>query len=401
MKPAAPLEGDEDGRNGPISPTRTWADGVRLAGEELQGERHACLLVDRPGEACDVLVPFMVEGLERGERAFHIVDPEARDAHLERLRAAGIDVSAALQSRQLEVRTWADAYLRGGTFNPAAQLAYVRQSLGEGPALGYPVTRLIGSLEWAFDGADVMGDVLDYETRLDELLRRRSDIVVCTYDLNRHSPRTIAEVLGLHPAVVVGGVLRMGRGRARAAARDRLLGAAAQLFHETGIQATGVDSLIQAAGVAKATFYRHFPSKDDLVIAWLRDPQTRWFDQVRTRAEAHGAEPLDLIPLFFEALAVWLEAEDFRGCPYLNSAAEIRDPMHPARGVIRDYLQEIQDYLGRLAAAAGYRDPQLLAAELHVLVAGAISLAVAHRSTASAVAAREAALALLRAAARD
>lgn len=246
-----------------------------------------------------------------------------------------------------------------------------------------------------------MGDVLDYETRLDELLRRRSDIVVCTYDLNRHSPRTIAEVLGLHPAAVVGGVLRMGRGRARAAARDRLLGAAAQLFHETGIQATGVDSLIHAAGVAKATFYRHFPSKDDLVIAWLRDPQTRWFDQVRTRAEAHGAEPLDLIPLFFEALAVWLEAEDFRGCPYLNSAAEIRDPAHPARGVIRDYLQEIQDYLGRLAAAAGYRDPQLLAAELHVLVAGAISLAVAHRSTASAVAAREAALALLRAAARD
>jgi AcrR family transcriptional regulator len=190
-------------------------------------------------------------------------------------------------------------------------------------------------------------------------------------------------------------VLRTTRSPARASARDRLLGAASKLFHEAGIQATGVDSLIEAAGVAKATFYRHFPSKDDLVVAWLRDPRTHWIDGVRAEAEAHGANAAEVIPLFFEAVADWLETGNYRGCPYLNTAAEIQDPRHPARLIIREHLQEVEDYLSGLVAAAGYRNPQLLGSELQTLVAGAISLAVARRSSAFALTAREAAIALL------
>jgi AcrR family transcriptional regulator len=96
--------------------------------------------------------------------------------------------------------------------------------------------------------------------------------------------------------------------------------------------------------VAKATFYRHFPSKDDLVVAWLQDPHTRWLDRVRREAEAHHAEPSEVIPLFFEVLADWLETEGYRGCPYLNTAVEIVDPAHPARAAIRDYLDESEAY---------------------------------------------------------
>ena len=167
------------------------------------------------------------------------------------------------------------------------------------------------------------------------------------------------------------------------------------MFQENGIQATGVDAIIESAGVAKATFYRHFPSKDDLVVAWLRDPQARWFERARARAQASGAGPRDEILLFFEATAEWLEAEGYRGCPYLNSAVEIPDPTHPARLVIRETLDEIAAYLRSLLSDAGYRDAELKAMELQALLSGAISLAVARRTGAYALTAREAARQLL------
>ncbi|MEA2537122.1 MAG: hypothetical protein QOF11_1356 [Chloroflexota bacterium] len=373
----------------------------RLGGEDLGGHRHVCALFDGSDEAYQFLMPFIVEGLAQGDRVVHIVDPRARDSELRRLGETGMDLVAVMDSHQLEVPTWAESYLRGGRFDRFAQLAYIGQSLSRGNGYGFPVTRLIGCLDWAVETPTVTRDLLRYEARLDELLRRRSDVVICTYDLNRHSARTIAEVLGVHPVALVSGLLRTNVSAARPSARDRILAAALQLFYDMGIQATGVDSIIQAAGVAKATFYRHFPSKDDLVVAWLRDPHTRWLERVRLRVEAHQAEATEVIPLFFEVLADWLETEGYRGCPYLNSAAEITQLAHPARVVVTEYLQEVEDYLVDLVAAAGYRDARALGLELHVLTAGAMALAPARRSGAAALTARDAARRLLDGAERD
>ena len=372
---------------------------VRLAGEDLPDHRHVCMLTDGPDEAYDVLMPFIVEGFEAGDRALHLVDPQAEDAHLERLRAAGIGVEGATASNQLEVGTWTSTYLRKGHFDRSAQLAYVQKSLQHGRELGFRLTRLVGFMEWSLDG-ETERELEAYEAGLDELLRKVPDAVVCAYDLNRHSARTIAHVLGLHPKALVGGVLRSNGAPARASARDRLLAAASELFHVAGVQATGVDSIIAAAGVAKATFYRHFPSKDDLVVAWLHDPRARWFDRVRAAVEAREPEPNEAIPMFFEAVADWLEADGYRGCPYLNTAAEITDPVHPAHRVVREFLQEVEDYLTGLAKSAGYRDPRLIGEELQTLAAGAISLAVARRSGNSVQAAQRAALALVESAER-
>jgi AcrR family transcriptional regulator len=367
---------------------------VRLAGEELDEHRHVAALVEGPDEADELLLPFIVEGFEQGDRAFHIVDPELRDRHLERLRERGIDVEAAIAANELDVQTWADSYVRGGRFDGAAQFEFVRSVLDEGRSLGYPRTRLIGSTEWAADSATA-GELVHYEARVDEFLNTVPDVVVCTYDLTRHSARTIAEVIGVHPVAVVGGLLRTSGGRTRETARDRLITAASKLFHDAGIQATGVDSIIEAAGVAKATFYRHFPSKDDLVLAWLRDPRTRWFERAEAQARASGADPRDEILLFFDAVAEWLEREKYRGCPYLNSSVEIAGPAHPARLVIRETLDEIGAYFRRLVDAAGYAEPDLLGMELHALMAGAISLAVARQTSAFALTAKEAARQLL------
>lgn len=366
---------------------------ARLAGGKVHG--HVAVLADDIDASYDLLLPFIVEGLEQGDRAFHVIDPALWDEHLERVSAAGVDVPATTASGQLVVRTWSEGYLRGGSFDPETQPAFLRQVLDEGRSLGFPRTRYIGSTEWAVDDPDVMRNLLAYEAGVDALVGNQPDVLVCTYDLTRHSARAIADVLGAHSAAVVGGAMRTSVRPERASPRDRLLTAASRLFHEMGIQAAGVDAIIAEAGVAKATFYRHFPAKDDLVVAWLRDPRTRWFDRVRAQAEARGTDPAEVLPRLFDEVAGWLEAEGYRGCAFLNTGVEITDPGHPARAVITEYLHEIEAYLGRVLAAAGYRDPRRLAGQVQTLIVGMISLAVAQRSGVQMQAAREAALAVL------
>jgi AcrR family transcriptional regulator len=367
---------------------------IRLAGSELRDQRHLCALVDGPIEQDSALMAFVLDGLNDGDRSFHIVDPAERTACLAALQANGVDVDSTLASGQLEIRTWIESYLRGGRFDRTTQIAFIRQALADGRNRGFPLTRLIATMEWTI-GAAIDTELLIYEARVNELLRRVPDVVICAYDLNRHSARMIADVLGVHAVALVGDVVRMNPAPTRASARDRLVAAAGDLFAANGIQATGVDTIIQAADVAKATFYRHFPSKDDLVVAWLRDPAARWFDGLRARVQAQGAAGADAIPMLFEAVADWLEAGDYRGSPYLNAAAELKDADHPARAVIRESLQEVEDYLADELAASAYEDPRGLAAEIHTLLAGSIAIAVARRSNASALSAREAAIALL------
>jgi AcrR family transcriptional regulator len=369
---------------------RTSRRTIRLAGEDLRNHRHVVALVEGPAEADELLVPFIVDGLEQGDRVVQILDPEVRDAHIERLKASGIDVPAALASHQLEVRTWSDAYMRGGRFDRSAQLAYLRETFAEGHSMGYPLTRLIGSTEWAAE-SETARDLLYYEVRVDAILRKLPDVAICTYDLNHHTARTIAEVLGIHPVAVVGGTVRTSPGPPPASARDRLLAAASQLFQEGGIQATGVDSLIAAASIAKATFYRHFPSKDALVVAWLEDQRTDWFTDVRRIAEDRASSPTEVVPLLFEAAAEWFEADGFRGCPYLNAAVEITDQSQPALRVVRRYLDSVAEQLGEIAAALGLPYPESSGRQLQVLMGGAIGQALAFHSVAPFATAQEAA----------
>jgi AcrR family transcriptional regulator len=376
------------------------AQSIELGGDVLGDRRHVCALVDGWDEWYALLMPFILDGFENRDRAYHIVDPKRRAEHLERLAANGVDVAGASGTRQLEVATWSDMYLHGGRFSRTAQLGRIRKILGEGRSLGYPVTRLIGVMDWASADAD-HDDLVRYESRLDQLLREQSSVVVCTYDLNSHSARTIAEIIGAHHGVLIRGVLKGSSGVTRSSARDRLITAASDLFAERGIQATGVDAVIAAAGVAKATFYRHFPSKDDLVVAWLLAPGTRWVDDVLVRVKDRETDPEARIPLFFDLVADWLEGAEFRGCPYLNTAAEITGPTHAALPIIREYLQVVEDHLADMLADAGYRETRTLAAQLQTLTAGSISLAVARRVVDPVLTARDAALSLLATAERS
>ena len=154
---------------------------------------------------------------------------------------------------------------------------YLRRNLDAAPSLGYKRTRLIATMEWAIEGSPSVSELVRYESQAGDLLRSRRDVVVCAYDLEHHSAAVVAGVIDAHAIALSDGALRARRSMTRSSARDRLLAAANDYFHNVGIGATGVDTLIEAAGVAKATFYRHFPSKDDLVVAWLSDDRPRSF----------------------------------------------------------------------------------------------------------------------------
>lgn len=348
--------------------------GAQLAGGTITGSPHVCGLFDGPRDAADTLRPFILEGLRQGDRVVHITGQ--REPYLDPL-ALGDAITEPMASGQFLVLGWGESYLADGQFASSKMVSYVRSELRHGRALGFSATRLVGDMEWATDDSS-LDDLVLYESQVGALFGRR-DAVVCSYDVGRHSATVIAAVLGVHENSIVGGRLRNHNGSGRGTPRERILSAASELFREGGIQATGVDALIEAAGVAKATFYRQFRSKDALIVAWLRDPRTRWLDRVRARAEAGASSPDEVLERFFDAVGDWLEETDLHGCAYLNTAVEISDPTHPALQVIRDFLDEVEAYVRDQVAAAGYRDPAILAKELQAVLAGGIMLAVARQ----------------------
>ena len=151
---------------------------VRLAGAALSRSRHVCAFFHTKDEEYRVLMPFVKEGFDQGDRAFHIVKDGHRPEHRRRLRQAGIDVDEAERKGQLEVRRWEDAYLREGHFDQNRMLALIEEVLQAGKAQGYPLTRLLANMEWALEDRPGVDDIVEYETRLNYVLPKYDDAVV-------------------------------------------------------------------------------------------------------------------------------------------------------------------------------------------------------------------------------
>lgn len=150
---------------------------VRLAGSVLDRSRHVCAFFGTKTEEYRVLLPFIKEGFEQGDKAFHIVDERHRAEHLQTLRQSGIDLEAAERGGQLEVKRWEDAYLRNGRFDQDAMLELIQQVLSSGKAQGFPLTRLVANMEWALEDRPGVEDVVEYETRLNYILPKFNDAV--------------------------------------------------------------------------------------------------------------------------------------------------------------------------------------------------------------------------------
>jgi len=181
---------------------------IRFAGGELGEHRHACAFFRNPDEEYQVLLPFIKEGILRGEKAFHIVDPALRADHLQRLQEAGIDTTGVEQTGQLEVRRWEEMYLRGGHFDQDAMLGRIEEALQGGMAQGYALTRLVAHMEWALEDRQGVNDLVEYEARLNYCLPKYDAPVICTYDSAKFGTGTVLDVLRAHPMVVIGGILQ-------------------------------------------------------------------------------------------------------------------------------------------------------------------------------------------------
>lgn len=151
---------------------------IRFAGSTLGSYRHICAFFHSPDEEYRVLLPFIKEGFERSERAFHIVDPKLRDDHIRWLSSAGIDVESAEKNGQFELRNWEEAYLREGHFDQNKMLALIQEVLEEGKPRGFQLTRLVAHMEWALEDRPGVNDLVEYETRLNYILPRYKDPVI-------------------------------------------------------------------------------------------------------------------------------------------------------------------------------------------------------------------------------
>ncbi len=150
---------------------------VRLAGTALGRSRHVCAFFNTKEEEYRILLPFVKEGFEQGDKAFHIVKEGHRPEHRRQLQQAGINVEEAERKGQLEVRRWEDAYLREGHFDQNRMLALIEEVLRGGKAQGYPITRLVANMEWALEDRPGVNDIVEYETRLNYVLPKYDDAV--------------------------------------------------------------------------------------------------------------------------------------------------------------------------------------------------------------------------------
>jgi hypothetical protein len=181
---------------------------IRLASGTLGKYRHVCAFFHNPEEEYRVLLPFIKEGLARGEKAFHILDPTLQDEHRRQLEAAGIDVSATEQRGQLQVCHWHEMYLRDGRFDRDRMLACLREVFENGPNQGFPLTRVTGHAEWAGEGWPGVDDFLEYECRLNYILTPFKDAVICLFDLSKCRGNLVIDVMRTHPMTIIGGILQ-------------------------------------------------------------------------------------------------------------------------------------------------------------------------------------------------
>jgi len=181
------------------------------------------------------------------------------------------------------------------------------------------------------------------------------------------------------------------------APRERILKTASDLFYRLSIHTVGIDRIIAESGVAKMTFYKHFPSKANLVAAYLRHKNAVWLGMLVTAAEGGGLSPLERVLAIFEALEVSFQAPSFRGCPFVKGLAEFGpDADAPdVKAAIAAYFKDLHDFVASLIAPLALDEPERAVLQILSLIQGAIVMAQSTGDPAIAAANRDAARRLL------
>lgn len=155
-------------------------------------------------------------------------------------------------------------------------------------------------------------------------------------------------------------------------ARQRILETALRLFYAEGIRAVGIDRIIAESEVAKMSFYRHFPSKTDLVCTFLDERHKRWMKWFKERFEARAARHSPKMPMVAAVLAEWFKGGDFHGCAFINILAETTAADERERAIARAHKEELREFLAEIARRDGATRPAESARLALMIVEGAI-----------------------------
>jgi hypothetical protein len=187
---------------------KTAAPPIPFAGSQLGEARHVCAFFSSADEKYRVLLPFIKDGFECGDKAVHVVNPHQRHDHLQRLAAAGIDTTAAELSGQFELRTNTETYLPDGLFNQDRMLEVFSQLAGSTAREGFRLSRIVCYMDWAADGQSDIDNLVEFESRVNDVWRCHDDAVICVYDLARFRADTVVDVMRTHPMIIIGGILQ-------------------------------------------------------------------------------------------------------------------------------------------------------------------------------------------------
>jgi hypothetical protein len=182
---------------------------MQLAGGTLGRHRHVCAFFNTIDEEHTVLRSFFKDGFDRGDKAIHIVEAANREDYLKRFADAGVDVQDVMDTGRLEVLPRTDMYVRDHRFDQDAMLASVEGLIQSGAAAGYARTRLVGHhMDWLFANTPAVNNLLEYEARLNGVLSKYDDPVICNYDSSKFGASVAIEIMRTHPLVIIGGLLR-------------------------------------------------------------------------------------------------------------------------------------------------------------------------------------------------
>ena len=164
---------------------------------------------------------------------------------------------------------------------------------------------------------------------------------------------------------------RRPRGAGTPDLREHILATASELFYQRGARAVGVDLIIEKAGIAKTSLYRYFPTKDDLIVAFLEREDVDFWSVWDAVAQRHAGDPAGELNAHMGWIGGRLSRENYRGCPQINVAAEFAEQDHPARQVARRHMQALRARMTAIAHRLDVAQAGQLAAQLAVLVNGA------------------------------
>lgn len=171
--------------------------------------------------------------------------------------------------------------------------------------------------------------------------------------------------------------------------REHILTTASELFYRKGIQYVGINEVIATSNVAKRTFYKYFPSKDQLILEVMRAQYDEWLSWFKKAVADQGTTPKEQLLAIFDVLAEWYTSHDFQGCPFLKAVFELADAEHPAFQVSVMLRQAMRIHIMQLAKEAGLRSPEAFSQQYLLLIGGASLMAAIEKTSQEAQYARQ------------